>query len=391
MLVGAAGVAALWASSDGGETEIRINARRLAEGGVEVAVQQREGQSWSDQLLPRHRILPEDSPAGRWRHSSPLRLSAALPRPCVAEGRILDYGFFASFAPVSYSADGEPESAGYYVHLGYEADLLSGLEAMEHTNLRFRRIPIGTWPDIWLLPAGAEFDMVGGGITMLERRTRNASGATVVAFTDGHISFRQALLVRAADVDRFSSHDDLTSDHIVGVMAGTTGEARLLQLTGLSDERGVLVSGVRIETPNGERIADGSDDFVLSAADQSPVLAGRTRLLPAGDDAPQVVYLGDDEAVYLTALREGAIDALARGEVGNHEAARASGGAFAVTALDPAVELGSFSVDADDADLLSCLNQRINWLTDNRAIGYAEWLEDASVFRSRAEAWNETH
>lgn len=391
VMIGAAGVAALWASSGGGDTEIRVNARRLADGRVEVAVQQRGADGWGERQLPRLRLLPADAPAERWRHSSPLTLSAAPPVPCATKGQTLNYGFFAFFAPVSYSADSDPASGGYHTHLGYEAALLSALETMDHTNLSFRRIPIAVWPEIWLAPASPEFDLVGGGITILESRTRNASGATVVTFTDGHISFRQALLVRAADVDRFGSHDDLTSSHIVGVVAGTTGEARLLQLTGLSDERGVLAAGVRIETPNGERIADGGEDFVLSAAHQSLALAGRTRLLPAGDDAPQVVYLGDDEAAYLAALREGDIDALARGEVGNREAARNSGGAFVVTALDPAVELGGFSVDADDTVLLSCLNLRINWLTDNRAIGYAEWLEDAGVFNARAEAWNETN
>ena len=387
-IIGAASVGALWASS-GGETELRVNARRLADGRVEVAVQQREANGWSERLLPRLRLLSADAPAGRWRNSSAVKLSPAPPGSCPSESQTLRYGFFALFAPVSYSADNDPQSDGYHTHLGYEAALLNALETMDDTNLVFDRVPISVWPEIWLAPAGSEYDLVGGGITILESRTRDAGGRTVVAFTDGHISFRQALLVRAADADRFSSHSKLTSSQIVGVVAGTTGEARLLQLTGLSDERGVLVPGVRIETPNGERIADGSDDFVLSAAYQSPALAGRTRLLPASDDAPQVVYLGGDEAVYLTALRENGIDAFARGEVGNREAAHASAGAFAVTALDPAVELGGFSINANDTELLFCLNQRINWLTNDRAIGYAEWLEHANVFSARAEAWND--
>ena len=381
-IIGAASVGALWASS-GGETELQVNARWLADGRVEVTVQQREAHGWSE------RLLSADAPAGRWRNSSAVKLSLAPPGPCPSESQTLRYGFFALFAPVSYSADSDPQSDGYHTHLGYEAALLNALETMDDTNLAFDRIPISVWPEIWLAPATPEFDLAGGGITILESRTRDAGGRTVVAFTDGHISFRQALLVRAADADRFSSHSKLTSSQIVGVVAGTTGEARLLQLTGLSDERGVLVPGVRIETPNGERIADGSDDFVLSAAYQSPALAGRTRLLPASDDAPQVVYLGGDEAAYLTALRENGIDAFARGEIGNRETAHASAGAFAVTALDPAVELGGFSINANDTELLFCLNQRINWLTNDRAIGYAEWLEHANVFSARAEAWND--
>ena len=97
---------------------------------------------------------------------------------------------------------------------------------------------------------------------------------------------------------------------------------------------------------------------------------------------PQVVYLGDEagESELLEALREGDIDALARGEVGNLGAARASDGAFAVTALDDAVEMGGFTLAVEDAQLRACLDEKINYLTDDRRIGYAEWAEDPEVF-----------
>ena len=56
-----------------------------------------------------------------------------------------------------------------------------------------------------------------------------------------------------------------------------------------------------------------------------------------------------------------------------------------VTALDPAVEYGGFTVAAPEIVLLSCLNDKIDYLTDNRAIGYAEWLADPEVFLRRAQ------
>ena len=101
---------------------------------------------------------------------------------------------------------------------------------------------------------------------------------------------------------------------------------------------------------------------------------------------PQVLYLGDEtgESELLEALRSGFLDAVARGEVGNLEAAHASGGAFAVTALDDRVELGGFTLAADDARLHSCLDEKINYLTDDRRIGYAEWARDPQVFMRRA-------
>ena len=121
----------------------------------------------------------------------------------------------------------------------------------------------------------------------------------------------------------------------------------------------------------------------------SPALEGRRRLVPPSDDLPQVIYLGgaagEDELI--GALAAGEIDALARGEIGNRDAARASGGRFAVTALDPRTEWGGFTLAAGDAELRACIDAKIDYLTDGRRIGYAEWSEDPAVFFRRAVAW----
>lgn len=78
--------------------------------------------------------------------------------------------------------------------------------------------------------------MTGGGITALDSRTRDADGAAVIAFTEPHIEFRQSLLVRSADAERIRSHGDLHATDRVGVLASTTGEARLLQLLDITDD-----------------------------------------------------------------------------------------------------------------------------------------------------------
>ena len=308
---------------------------------------------------------------------------------CSGEPRTLDVGFYAYFAPVSYSADENPASPGFNTHLGYEADLLTALAAMAGGSLSFNRRAITEWPGIWLRSAGDEFDIVGGGITILDSRTLDDAGNTAVAFTNGHIAFRQSLLVRAEDAGRLSAHEDLTNQDKVGALAGTTGEARLLQLAGLADANGVLAAGTRIATDAGEIIADGSAHYTITAAEASPALAGRQRLHPPDDTMPQVVYLGDEfgEVELLDALEQGDIDAIARGEIGNTDAAQESGNAFAVTALDDAVEYGGFTVAAGDTELLALLNERIDWLTDGRRIGYAEWRADPTVFMQRAEQW----
>ena len=310
---------------------------------------------------------------------------------CTEEGRTLNFGYYAHFAAVSHSEDEEPASDGYNTHAGYEADLLTALEGMNGANLTFSRKPISLWDSIWLKPAAPEFDIVGGGITILDSRTRNEEGDDVVVFTSGHIAFRQSLLVRAEDADRLSSHAALTSDVRVGALIGTTGEARMLALTGLTDAEGVLAAGTRVETPEGEVTADGGPDYFITAAGAAPGLYGRTRIHPPSETLPQVVYLPveDGQDLLLEALAEGAIDAVAKGEIGNRDDAHESGGAFVVTALDSEPEYGGFSLAAGDADLRSCLDDKIDYLTDAHRIEYAEWREDSSVFMRRAEEWNE--
>ena len=308
---------------------------------------------------------------------------------CHNEKRVLKLGFYAYFAPVSYSAEADPTSNKFNTHRGYEADLLTALETMEALDVSFSRRAIAEWPSIWLKAADPEYDIISGGITILESRTRDATGTPVVAFTSGHIEFRQSLLVRAEDAERLSNYATLTRDVRVGVLSGTTGEARLLEITGIVDAKGVLVEGTHIETDQGTLIADGTQDYTITAARTSVNLAGRKHLYPPSENMPQVIYLGDEvgESELLGALAEGNIDAIARGEIGNQDAAYADG-AFVVTALDDQIEYGGFTLAVEDVKLITCIDKGLDYLTDGGNIGYGEWLQDPRVFITRAEMWN---
>ena len=316
---------------------------------------------------------------------------AASPEPCIDGTRVLNVGFYAFFTPVSYSADDDPNSEAFNSHVGYEADLLTALEAMKDTELSFSRRGIALWDDIWLQSAGPEYDIVGGGITILDSRRRDAAGKQMVLFTSGHIAFRQSLLVRAEDSERLASYADLTGDVRVGALAGTTGEFRLLEIVGLVGADGVLSPGARVDTPRGTVVADGSRDYVITSANESASLAGRHIMRPPSESMPQIVYLGSEtgETDLLEALADGAIDAVARGEIGNRDAAHASDGSFTIGALDDKVEYGGFTLALEDEALASCLDDKISYLTNSLSIGYAEWLQDPSVFMRRARMWND--
>ena len=310
----------------------------------------------------------------------------------VCSDKILEVGFYADFVPLSHSEDphAPTNSRAYNTHLGYEADLLTALEALDDAGLSFSRrgIPTLEFGGIWLLAATPEYDIIGGGITIRDDRTRDAGGRTVIAFTAGHVAFRQSLLVRSEDAARIATHADLTQDDSVSVHPGTTGELRLLELTGIINARGVLVAGARIETPTGMVMADGSGRYTVSAGatGTSPELADRSRIIPPAP-LPQVIYHAE-ESEQLRALRDREVTAVARGEIGNTDASVKSGGAFVVTALDPKVERGGFALDVREPALLTCLNTHIGRLTDAGRIGYAEWAANPDVFLDRAATLN---
>ena len=308
--------------------------------------------------------------------------------------RTVTVAFYGYFEPVSYSADPDMSSDGFDEHRGYEADLLSGVESMDGIGLDFERRGVAHWDDIWLLAASDEAHLACGGITILEVRTSGADGRPAVAFTDGHIDFRQSLLVRSEDAERLAAYDGLGAGDVVGVLRGTTGEARFLQIIGVADDNGGLAAGTTVETDAGRVLAHTDGELRIDAASASPQLASRRRLVPAGLGNPQVLYLGDTEgsplgeAALTDALRTGHVDAVARGSVGNAEAATASAGEFAVAATDVLQERGGCTVDIDDTDLLDRMNQAVAWLTDNGRIGFADWLADPDVFHTRAAEWD---
>ena len=351
--------------------------RRLAAMGLAAAVVGCDG--GSDAPAP---TVPPPSPA-------PPPAPDPMEARCTEEGRILEYGFFAHFEPISYSASQDPGAEAFDEHLGYEADLLAALEAMDGAGLAFHRRGIHLWPGIWLLPSTPEYDLVGGGITILEERTRDASGTPAIAFTSGHVEFGHSLLVRADDAERLAEYGDLTGDDRVGVSAETTNEERFLQIVGLIDEDGVLLAGTRITTSGGTLVADGSDAYRIAASGSSPNLTDRMHLEPPSPELPQIVFFGTDtvQTEQPEALANGQVDALAGDKILNSRLEAMWAGILVVTAIDTLVDLGGFALDQDEEALLACLDDKVNYLTDDRSIGFAEWLANPAVFMERAEAW----
>ena len=75
----------------GNEVEVRITARRLEDGRTEFAVEQREGDGWSERIAPRARFLPAEPPVGRWLFSTPVTVGGStLASPVDTDARLAE-------------------------------------------------------------------------------------------------------------------------------------------------------------------------------------------------------------------------------------------------------------------------------------------------------------
>ena len=94
-------------------TEVRIAAKRLDDGRIEVALQQRElDGSWGDRILPDRRFVPASGHEGRWLTSSPVEVALPTPTP----GPVLTVDEYvqwcSNLAQQEEKADTEYESVG---------------------------------------------------------------------------------------------------------------------------------------------------------------------------------------------------------------------------------------------------------------------------------------
>ncbi len=83
---------AMLQTESGGGVEVRITAQRLEDGRTEFAIQQREGDGWSDRIAPRARFLPAEPPLDQWLSSTPVTIAAptATPTPTPTPDLVVD-------------------------------------------------------------------------------------------------------------------------------------------------------------------------------------------------------------------------------------------------------------------------------------------------------------
>ena len=87
MMLAGLGLSGVAAQAPNTEAEVRITARRLADGRTEFALQERaSGESWGERRLPRARFFPASPAVGRWLSSSVLTIEVSALATHSAEG-----------------------------------------------------------------------------------------------------------------------------------------------------------------------------------------------------------------------------------------------------------------------------------------------------------------
>ena len=73
-LIGGGAALMIRAQSDSGAAEVRLSARRTADGSVELGLQRRAGEEWAARILPDGRFLPADAAVDEWFDSGAFTL-----------------------------------------------------------------------------------------------------------------------------------------------------------------------------------------------------------------------------------------------------------------------------------------------------------------------------
>lgn len=236
-----------------------------------------------------------------------------------ASGALTVYSYNA-FEPVIYD-EGK----------GFEADLLRAVATKLGLAARFE--PTAEFDGMWrrVLERPISCDLASGGFS--DTPQRRAEG---VAFTVPHYKNVQTLLVRASDATSLRDYADFDdARQVIGVVPGTTGE-----------------------------------------------IFARQRASEAGRDPARLVRGLPTELELVRALRDGSIDAIARGAPGNLYQASLSAD-VAVVAFRDFGERFAFAADPARPRLLTAIDEAIRSVTKDGRVSLEDWLGNPNVFGSR--------
>ena len=107
---GAWGLTGSLAQNASNDAEVRIVARKLVDGRIEFALQQREANGWGERILPASRKFPANAAVDRWLQSSAIRLGNFVTLPIQTP---LRYRIDSEFHSLTFGA-GFSEYTGWF-------------------------------------------------------------------------------------------------------------------------------------------------------------------------------------------------------------------------------------------------------------------------------------
>ena len=156
--------------------QVRIAARNVDGGSIELALQRQQEGTWGTRLLPTRRFIPADATPGRWLSSSPLTPAGATAVPTLPEWTLLAAGDVLM---------DRTEPAGIDPFAGIEPPLASGDLAVVNVEMAIsdRGAPIGK-QFTFRAPPSAARRIGDAGIDVANLANNHAKDYGAVALTD---------------------------------------------------------------------------------------------------------------------------------------------------------------------------------------------------------------
>lgn len=222
------------------------------------------------------------------------------------------------FRPISYG-NGQ----------GFEADILKAIARTWDVKIKF--YPESFYDGSWRFPSRmyTKCDVAIGGYTPLQYRINEGVGFSIPT-----VAFKQSLLVRKKDYEsgRITSYESFKNTSMkIGVVPGTSGEMF------------------------------------------ARVIAKEKNLLPD-------IFVGyPTELGLLAMLRNGEIDAIARGEIGNDYQVSLHKDLMTIARRD-FKEKFAFALSRTNPELIKAMNAAILKVTHDNKIQYSDWLKNNNIF-----------
>ena len=252
---------------------LRVAARHLASGAVEVALQLRSAEdgSWGPRLLPRRRFVPAAVEADRWLSASPVYARAPVRESYLESAQVVSFYGHPNAPALGALGLGDPAEvadeidrwAGRYDRLNGERDVISAFHVITAVS-QSHPTPDGTWLGRLSAPRIAEYVEVArerGMLVFLDIQIGWSDSLTEVELLEPFL--REPFVHVALDPEFATLHTGIRPGLVIGSMTGDEVNDVQRYLAGLVQAEGLPPKILMVHqfTPRMLRDRDAVEDF----------------------------------------------------------------------------------------------------------------------------------